>query len=82
MQWKENTNLSVLSGRITVRWECVRKMWRSCLRAEGRSSGEEEEEEDDEGGEGWKWVKTHTASHSLTFGLVEGQPLRFYRPAL
>lgn len=70
MQWKQNTNLSVLSGRITARWECVRKMWRSFPRAAGWNM-EEEEKEDDLGGEGWKWVKTHTASHSLTFDLAD-----------
>lgn len=88
MQWKQNTNLSVLSGRITAWWECVRKMWRSCPWAAGRSGGREEEDEEEEeegGGKGGKGVKTHTTSHSLTFGLVDltsmGNLSRF-RPAL
>lgn len=57
MQWKQNTNLSVLSGRITAWWECVRKIWRSCLRlqdgarvggwvVEGGGGGQDDKEGD------------------------------------
>lgn len=42
MYWKQNTNLSVLSGQITAGWQCVREMWRSCpglLDGDGRGGG-------------------------------------------
>lgn len=61
MYWKQNTNLSVLSGQITAGWQCVREMWRSCPGlldgdgggvggggGSGREGGREEEESENQ----------------------------------